>query len=370
MEHPKKQLRNESQNLLSIALISLTLFIIAVLASGNSYTIIDTHEHIASADKADELLEANLKAGIDKTVLLATPTETLTLNGRSSFTGYRENFDELVKIRNKHPEQFITFCTINPLDPDVMEILDECLKKGGQGLKLYNGHSYYYDIFDIALNSKRMKPVYAFCERNNIPLLFHVNVSKYESELRKVLDAHPDLRVSVPHFMVSSVNLNRVDRLLHDYPNLYTDVSFGSPQFMAAGLRRISNNALKFKEFVHYQQSRILFGADLVITENEEKDVAFITDSLQCYKDMLSKRNYECPAVSAYYKSEMDKQAGIYENCAPKEGSYCERIRKRRDKFTEYYRETEKLRGLNLSPFILKSIYHKNPKAWLNQEST
>ncbi|MFH0838077.1 MAG: amidohydrolase family protein, partial [Patescibacteria group bacterium] len=234
--------------------------IVWVACRQNSFhsSIIDTHEHVELISKADLLLKADEANSIKKTILLASPIETLTLNGHKSFTKYRENTEEIFRIAEKYPNRFLPFCTVNPLDSDALEYLQSCFKRGGKGLKLYNGHSYYYAIFGIPLDSPRMEPIYAFAERNKIPVLYHINITNYGKELERVLDAHPDMVVSVPHFMVSSIELDKVAALLDKYPNLYTDVSFGSPEFMAAGFRRISKDPGKYRNFINRFKDRIL----------------------------------------------------------------------------------------------------------------
>jgi predicted TIM-barrel fold metal-dependent hydrolase len=330
------------------------------------YGIIDTHEHIGNAEKATILLDADNISGIEKTILLASPLETLTLNGRKSFTKYRENFDEILKIIKTYPDRFIPFCTVNPIDTDALEYLKDCINRGGKGIKLYNGHSYYYDIFQIPLDSPGMMPIYAYAEENSIPVLYHVNIANYGDELENVLKKYPDLIVSVPHFMVSSTNLEKVARLFDLYPNLYTDVSFGSPQFFASGFIRISDNTKKYIEFINKYSDRILFGTDMVITETEYKDETFMEDTLMCYRNMLEKKNFTCAPVNDYYKGESEKNTEMYENCEPKDGAYCATKKEKMESFTRWYEETKKLNGLHLDSGLLQKIYKENALRFLS----
>lgn len=330
--------------------------------------LIDTHEHIESFASAEPLMAASDTTGVKKTVLVASPIETLSLNGSKSFTEYRENMEEIFRIAKTHPKRFVPFCTISPMDPDVMEYLQECHERGGKGLKLYNGHSYYYEIFGMPLDSPRMMPVYAFAERNKMPLLFHVNIVKYEDELRNVLNTHPNLVVNIPHFMVSSVDLTKVEKLLDDYPNLYTDISFGSTEFLAAGFRRISKDPGKYSAFVNKYQDRILYGADMVLTNAEEKDQAFMEERLNCYKDILQKRRFNCGPVASYYEGRLSSYQERYDNCEPKEGAYCESIKTKVEVYEKRFDEVANLNGLGLSGSVLEKIYLENPMRYLNAE--
>lgn len=349
-------------------IVLVMAFLGFMLRAASTNVIIDAHEHIEDFSRAEVLKMASGEAGITKTILVASPTETLSLNGSKSFTGYRENMEELLRIAKTYPKRFIAFCTLNPLDSDVMEYLQKCYEDGGKGLKLYNGHSYYYDIFGIPLDSPRMMPIYAFAERNKMPLLFHVNIVKYEGELRRVLDKHPDLVVSVPHFMVSSIDLTKVESLLDHYPNLYTDISFGSTEFLAAGLRRISKDPGKYAEFINNYQDRILFGADMVLTTAEEKDQTFMEARFDCYRNLLEKRRFQCGPVSSYYEDKLSAHQQSYQDCEPKEGAYCESLMAKVDVYQKRFDEVVNLSGLSLSSAVLNKIYHENAERYLKAE--
>ncbi|MFH0820947.1 MAG: amidohydrolase family protein [Candidatus Peregrinibacteria bacterium] len=328
-------LRFKSLGILALAILFLTGFFWSPL------NIIDTHEHITSLKKAEELLKVMKTKGIVQTVLLPAPIETLTLNGNKSFTGYRENMDEILRIAKKYPASFIPFCTISPLDEGALEILKDCVNRGGRGLKLYNGHSLYYDIFKMPLDSPVMDPIYAYAQEQQLPILYHVNISKYGNEFENVLKRYPNLKISVPHFMVFSTNLTRVADLLDRYPNLYTDISFGSEPFMAAGFRRISEHAREFQAFFERFQDRILFGTDMVLTDFEKKDSRYMRRILACYRNLLEKETFACQPVSDYYRSQK--------------------------KLQQYYQSTKRLNGLDLDEDILKSVYKKNAEQFLQR---
>lgn len=347
------------------ALLSIAIVIIACCMGFYRYQIIDTHEHIESLERAEVLLAADESNSISKTILVPSPVETLTLNGHKSFTGYRQNTDELFRIAEKYPNRFAVLCTVNPLEPDALNYIKSCIERGGVGIKLYNGHSYYYNIFGIPLDSPRMDPIYAYAEKNKLPLLYHINITKYQDELERVLQDYPDLVVSVPHYMVSSIELDRVTDLLDRYPNLYTDISFGSPEYLAAGFRRISKNPKKYGNFINEYKDRILFGADMVLTSAQNKDLDFMDETLKCYKDLLEERTFECRPVADYYKQELDSYEIRYEQCELKEGEYCTTLKNNFEVIRQRYYEIRKLNGLGLSPAVLDRIYRQNPQRFL-----
>lgn len=332
--------------------------------------LIDAHEHIQDFSRAELLMAANESAGVKKTILVASPMETLTLNGSKSFTGYRENMDEIFQIAETYPKRFIPFCTISPMDPDAMEYLQECYDRGGKGIKLYNGHSYYHDIFGMPLDSPRMMPVYAFAERNHLPVLFHVNIVKYGDELRRVLDAHPEMVVSIPHYMVSSIDLTKVTSILDQYPNVYTDISFGSTEFLAAGFRRISKDPGKFADFINKYQDRVMFGADMVMTDDPKKDELFMQQRLQCYQDQMQKRRFTCDPVKSYYEDLLSSFQESYDNCEPKEGAYCKSLKTKVDVYQSRLDEVVKLNGLGLSNAVLKKVFAENAQRYLKGDGS
>jgi len=351
-----------------LILIPLTL----VLLTQKVYSItkiIDVHEHIETLEKARILEQVNQELDIEKTVLLASPIETITLNGNKSFTRYKENANEIFKIAEEYPEHFITFCTISPLDTDALEYIKRCMERGAKGIKLYNGHSYYYEIFKMPLDSTRMMPIYAYAERNKIPVLYHTNISNYKDELINILEKYPDLTINIPHFMVSSIKIDEVGELFDKYPNLYTDISFGSPQYLAAGFRRISNDSQKYIDFINKYPDRILFGTDMVITSIEYKDHDYIKETLQCYRDILEKKTFKCDRVNEYYKKEADKFTESAENCEPKEGNFCKSRIEKMNSYTRWYDETKTLNGLGLPDETLQKIYWENPIRFLSANS-
>jgi len=350
---------------LAVIILVLILAVMFQKSAYSEYSIIDTHEHIESVKRADELIKAMGNLGIKKTILIPSPIETLTMNGRSTFTKYIDNNNEILKIAKKYPDNFIPFCTISPNDKSALQILQDCISKGGKGLKLYNGHSFYYDTFKITLDSPVMDPIYAYAEKEKLPVLYHVNLTQYGDQLENVLKKYPNMVVSIPHFMVSSVDLTKVEHILDTYPNTYTDISFGFDPYFASGLRRMSIDTKKFQAFFAKYSDRILFGTDMVLTELEKKDQKYMETTLTCYKNILEKRSFTCAPVSGYYKDTAEKNKVAYEKCTPKEGDFCKTKKQKMESFTKWYNETKRLKGLNLSSEILKKIYVENPERFL-----
>lgn len=346
-------------------LLLLLLFLICFLKSVKPAYVFDTHEHVQSLAEAQALLTADNAAGIRKTILLPTPIETFTLNGSKTFTGYKENTDVLFQIAQKYPDRFIPFCTISPLDPNALGYLKDCVKKGGKGLKLYNGHTYYHEIFGQPLDSPTMMPIYAFAEKNKLPVIYHVNIANYGNELENVLSQFPKLFVLVPHFMISSADLDKVTFLLDKYPNLYTDIGFGSTEFLAAGFRRVNSDPAKFVNFFNKYQDRIMFGTDMVLADKDEMDPSNIEEVLNCYKDMLSKMRFTCDVVTNYYQQTLDEAKRALDSCTSKNSEYCQSLQQNADVCRQRFDDVAGLSGLALDDKVLSKIFWENANRFL-----
>lgn len=307
-------------------LVFILFFIFAISNYAKAYSIINIHEHIESINESYKYLVAMDENNISMSVLLGSPNITIGLardSEKVKFSGYDENNEELFKIKERNPDRFVIFCTIDPEDDNRLEKLKECVERGALGLKLYSGHS---DFYTIPLNDSRMYPVYEYLQANKLPVMFHVNTYYYLDEFEAVLNDFPDLIVICPHFCLSTRYLTRLKRLMNEHPNLYTDISFGREPFLKAGLERISNNIEEFKEFFSNYNKRILFGTDMVVTKNPRKSKEWIGDIIQCYRGLLEKESYNCFLVD------------------------------------------RALRGLALNDDVLKRVYEENPRSVLNLE--
>ena len=278
----------------------------AVLGSAQASTrIVNVHEHLQSLADAPRLLEVMDAYGVAKSILMGSSWFTITLNERVGFTRYDENNAELVKIAKAYPGRFEAWPTINPNDPLKLEKLKQLVADGATGLKLYLGHGFIkrtdgrYMFHTMAMDDPEMLPVYAYCQRNFVPICFHVNPGPtrpgFAEEFIAVLEAFPDLKIICPHFMLSSIRDSRLREFLDTIPNLYSDLSFGHDSFLIQGLKRISKNPPKFRKIFSRYPTRFMWGTDLVITEHESKSVEWMSERFQAYLDMLTLTSYQVP---------------------------------------------------------------------------
>jgi predicted TIM-barrel fold metal-dependent hydrolase len=300
----------------------------------SGFNIINAHEHVQSEENIPILRKAMEDCQVEKMVMLGTSDFTFFLDPEYGFTGYDENNSTIVKISRENPDEFAALVTMDPRDEDKLEKLKMYMEEGAAGVKLYNGHGSFYDMFfNLPLDDPGMMEVYEYCEQEGIPILHHINTGRFLTEMEHVLQEFPELVQIVPHFMLSSGNLSRLTRLMREYPQLYTDISFGHPDFLVAGFGRIANNYLAFREFMKNYRDRITYGTDLVVTTYKAKTRAYIDDVHLAYMDLLEKDEFTLP-TSIYRMMSSDARKNVDQ----------ERV----------------YRGLALDDETLRMIYHDN----------
>ena len=271
--------------------------------------IINVHEHIQSIDEADRLLKAMDQTGIARTVLVGSSWFTVTLNQKDGFTRVDWNNRQILNIARRHAKRFMAWPTLDPQDPQKLEKLKEYVSLGATGLKLYLGHGLHdqrpgatgYFFHTVAMDDPGMLPVYAYLQKMGLPIMFHVNPGPkapgFADEFIDVMRAHPDLKVIVPHFMLSSIRSSRLRAFLDAFPTVYSDISFGHDDFLRAGLKRISRRPDKFRKLFADYPDRFTFGTDVVVTAAPQKDAEWIAVRVRAYLDMLTKTAYTTPIL-------------------------------------------------------------------------
>ena len=264
--------------------------------------IIDIHEHILSRKQAGRYLLAVKKHNLSSIGLLASPREVLfTVDEKKArFTNAGWNNNELLHISKAKPGLYQAFATYSPEDHRIVAKLKRFIEKGGRGLKLYNGHYRFYDIFNIPLDAPHLMPVYQYCEANRVPITFHVNSRYYWVELKHILDSFPKLVVNLPHFCMSLVNLDRIAEIFNNYPNVYSDISCGEGALAYETLHYISRYWALYRELIVTYRTRFLFGADMVITDDPKKDAVYVEKVIANYRHLLESDQYTGILIEGY----------------------------------------------------------------------
>lgn len=274
-----------------------TLTVNSIIPSRES-GIINGHEHIQDFNQGEKWLAAMDQVGVSTTVMLGSPDATFYLKPSGPFNKYKESAEELFLLADKYPDKFIVFPTIYTYDNDKLDLLKSYIKRGALGLKLFTGHHavFYKDIGP--LNEPSMFPVYEYCEKEQVPIIWHVHLGQeyLQVQFEEIIEAFPNLILNVPHFMLSSIDLyktegqGRLRHYLETYENLYTDISFG--YWAKDGLWRMSNNTEEFREFMIEFKDRFTFGTDMVCTKESRKTVEWVANLTQGYIDILEKKYF------------------------------------------------------------------------------
>ena len=262
--------------------------------------ITNVHEHIQSADTIPDLLAAMDNVGIERTVILGAPIYTFLL-GRYGFYGHDTNNVAVLDMAAAHPDRLIPFVVAYPEDEHAVEKLRGYIAMGAKGVKLFAGHGAKHGdgpFHTMPLTDPRLDAIYTVIEEHNLPVLFHVNSTKYRAEFEQVLTAHPQMKVLCPHFCLTLRNTDKVRTLLERHKNLWMDISFGWVQFQAEGYRRIDKKPRTVAKLIADFPDRYTFGTDLVLTPHPSKNAEWITMNSAFYRDLVERKRYEFYGLS------------------------------------------------------------------------
>ncbi len=96
--------------------------------------------------------------------------------------------------------------------------------------------------------------IFAFAEKNELPVLYHMDASRYGDMMCAILDDFPRLRINIPHFGISRKAFSKI---LDRYPNVFTDIAYMRPH--------IQNNPASYADFINHYSTRICFGTDALL---------------------------------------------------------------------------------------------------------
>lgn len=306
--------------------------------------IINVHERIQRFSDVKKWFEVMDICGISATCMLASPEQTYLLNSPPGFSNYSKNNDLVIYLERKYDSKILAFPTIDTRDLNSLDTIKDQLNRGAIGFNSFSGHT--AELFPPPktkindylgpLNKSDIYPIYEYLERYRIPFNWHVKLKNdtLYSQVKEILKKFPNLIVDFPHFGVVGTELWRLSQIMDNYSGIYTDISFGG--YAKWGLSRVSDNVEQFNEFVKKYHDRVMFGTDIVITNNIRKTVFWLVNHTMAYLNMLEKKQYD-----------------VYIPNITGEG----------------FDLNETLNGLGLSEEILNEIYFNNPIRFLNGES-
>jgi len=264
--------------------------------------IVNAHEHLESPEEFPAYLKIMEKTGLDKILFVGSGNATIYQCRPHGFDGYHERNLVLLKGLKRYGDVVSVFPTLNPLDPDNLDRLEQYLNLGARGIKLYHGlaSSHFKGPWHtVALDDQRMAPIFARCRALDLPVIFHVNRVSFYEEMLRLLETQPGLKVCFPHFMVSSKNRHRLERVaavLDRYPNVYTDCSGGREDHLLPFCTSMMRRPNQFRIFFRRYSRRIMWGTDLVITKVKMTTmIPYVEALMRWYRAIIEQRSYITP---------------------------------------------------------------------------
>jgi predicted TIM-barrel fold metal-dependent hydrolase len=261
--------------------------------------LVDNHLHVSGEIGPRRLLAYMDRAGLDRAILLGSSQFTLTLDHHDGFVNHSDNNTYILRLARDHPDRLAAWPTLDPRERQNSWRVRSYADKGATGIKLYVGHGARNaftgePIFHVCrIDDDRMLPIYEACAERDLPICLHVNcgIADYWAELLHVLAAFRDVKFVIPHFALSTRAPERLRFLFEQFPNVFSDISFGQDEFLLAGSVRVEQSA-KLRALVYAYSERFLFGADLVLTDTAHKTPQWMADRVEHYRSMLTKQRY------------------------------------------------------------------------------
>jgi len=199
---------------------------------------VDCHTHLWKAEHWTDAMakEAEIARGYpaDITVREEDHWQAMQAVDRAIVFGFRAVHSGLVVPNDliaahvaQHPEKLVGFSCIDPWEKDYLDEMHRTFEDMNfKGLKLAPIYQNYHPM------DERMQPVYAYCEKRGLPILFHQGTTfvrraplKYAqpAQLEDVAMRYPDLKMVIAHMGHPWVDETIV--LIRKQPNLFADIS-------------------------------------------------------------------------------------------------------------------------------------------------
>ncbi len=200
--------------------------------------IVDCHTHLWYAEHWSEemTLEASIARGAPAQVhvteeehwaAMAPVDRAVVFGFRSAHLGLLVPNDVVAAYVGSHPEKLIGFACIDPNEVDYLDEMHRCFETlPFRGLKLAPIYQNYHPM------DERMQPVYEYCQRAGLPILFHQGTTfarraplKYAhpEQLEDVALRYPELRMVIAHMGHPWEEETVV--LIRKQPHIYADIS-------------------------------------------------------------------------------------------------------------------------------------------------
>jgi len=243
--------------------------------------IIDVHCHCFTgrglAGSVVEGLERLLRGGVRHLAVMGLVNTSFSVEDMrklipEGFDYLGEPFyyeaDDLLEFTQNSGGMLFPMVDTRCLRGDVKALLQGYVAGGFRGVKgLYladDGNDLHLasipEVFGISHKQylEREWQIFEFAESNDLPVLYHMDASRYGDMMRAMLDDFPRLRINFPHFGISRRALSAI---LDSYPNVYTDIAYMRPH--------IQNNPGSYRDFICSYPDRVCFGSDALLYQPE-----------------------------------------------------------------------------------------------------
>lgn len=272
------------------------------MSQNNDYSMIDAHIHYFITPKYfhklkdvdnelisglgfDKINCASLTGGADVSKSLAEKDVNVTLN----------NNLQIILLKAAYPETVFAFGGLHhglsgfsDNAESYEDQINDLMEMGFDGVKMIEGKPTARKIFNKSLADPILDKYYAFCEKNGVPILFHVadpeefwDIEKApvvakergwfyaEGDFKKkeelyeetdtFLNRFPKLKIIFAHFYFLSADLNRASDFLSKWENVNIDTTPGSEMYY-----NFSKDPKKWRNFFIKFQDKIIFGTDIL----------------------------------------------------------------------------------------------------------
>lgn len=269
------------------------------------YAAIDIHSHdyASTEENVDQWVKTMNESGIEKTIIL------------SGATGVK--FDAVVQKYSKYPDRFEVWCGLDytgydlpGYGPAAVKELERCYKMGAKGVGEVSdkgmGINYSQGLKapGMHLDDPRLKPLFEKCAELHLPVNIHLadpiwmyekmdasndglmNAQTWKIDLTKpgiigfdalmgtlenVVKLYPKTIFIACHFANLNHDLERLGRMLDQYPNLYSDIS--------ARYAESATIPRAMQAFYQKYQDRLLYGTDMGLNQDMYKITFRILES-------------------------------------------------------------------------------------------
>lgn len=212
---------------------------------------IDAHNHIDIKQTADILVRRLNKFGIDKTIVMPNPLNTVER--------IEEPNNLIFESMEKYPERFIGFCCANPrFKDDAVQEVERCFNFGFKGFG-----EIVADAWSLSADDETIVSLLASVKKFNLPILFHSSdtPNSYPKIIEKVVSLFPTTSIVIGHMGTWNRLAEDAIAVAKRHENVYLETS------------TIESTRMIQKAIDEVGAERVLFGSDSFTDEEMEKEL-------------------------------------------------------------------------------------------------